>query len=131
MKTILIFLISVGSLFNPINIINGTAESQASPSYSGESDGSVALQSFTLQLIRPGTVQIDWVTSSETNNTAFYLERSNDGVNFQLIATVDGAGTSQMSTIYQVIDHNPGEGMIYYKLLDSDYEIVVGDDLEL
>ncbi|MCR9174187.1 MAG: hypothetical protein NXI10_16945, partial [bacterium] len=48
--------------------------------------------------------EIMWVTSSETNNDYFVLERSADGLNFGAIADIDGQGTTYNENTYKYYD---------------------------
>ncbi len=61
-----------------------------------------------------------WTTSSEINNDYFSIQRSTDGVLFEEIGKVSGAGNSSNSIHYQFIDQNPVKGA-YYRLKQFDY----------
>lgn len=65
--------------------------------------------------------QLSWTTATETNNQFFYIERSDDGVNFSTIGRKDGAGTSSMVHHYAFDDFSPIEGTNYYRLRQVDY----------
>ncbi|GAC1376056.1 MAG: hypothetical protein NVSMB30_20980 [Hymenobacter sp.] len=67
-------------------------------------------------------VALRWVTASEKNNASFVVERSADGVNFQAIRTLRGAGTVQGYTYYDVIDEQPIAGLSYYRLRQTDFD---------
>ncbi|MDR2963258.1 MAG: leucine-rich repeat domain-containing protein [Bacteroidales bacterium] len=80
----------------------------------------VELTTFTA--VRSGvSVTIQWSTHSETNNDYFSVERSADGVNFQSIGEVAGAGTTTVAHRYSLIDYAPLTGISYYRLRQSDY----------
>lgn len=66
--------------------------------------------------------QLTWETQSETNNDYFTIERSNDGVNFDFLDKVEGAGTINYSKSYSVNDLKPHKGMNYYRLSQTDYD---------
>ncbi|MFM7216742.1 MAG: T9SS type A sorting domain-containing protein [Bacteroidota bacterium] len=67
-------------------------------------------------------VLVDWVTATETNNDHFDIERSDDGIHFNDIGTVAGAGTSSMEHRYEWIDQQPLTGISYYRLRQTDYD---------
>lgn len=66
-------------------------------------------------------VVLNWQTASELNNDYFTLERSTDGVNYSIIATIIGAGNSMTQLNYSFIDNNPVNGVSYYRLMQTDY----------
>ena len=63
-----------------------------------------------------------WATASENNNDYFTIEKSSDGLNWQEMATVDGAGNATYVNNYSIIDENPTPGMNYYRLSQTDYD---------
>ncbi len=67
-------------------------------------------------------VVLDWSTASEINNDYFTIERSTDGVNFEILNIVNGAGNSNDILNYETIDNNPLEGTSYYRLKQTDYD---------
>lgn len=67
-------------------------------------------------------VNLDWSTKSETNNAFFTIERSVDGLNFQAIGEVEGAGTSSLSLYYNFVDKEPLLGDVYYRLKQTDFD---------
>ncbi len=64
---------------------------------------------------------LNWVTASERNNAAFDIERSNNGLDFQVIGTVKGAGTSAKVTTYNFTDDAPLP-VAYYRLRQIDFD---------
>jgi len=66
-------------------------------------------------------VEIEWHVASQINNDYFSIERSIDGVEFETIGTVKGAGTSSVPTTYRFIDDSPKEGISYYRLRQTDF----------
>ena len=66
------------------------------------------------------SVLLDWSTSSEFNNDYFSIEKSIDGEHWELLATVDGAGTSTTLLTYSTWDRNPNYGLNYYRLKQTD-----------
>lgn len=80
----------------------------------------VELLSFTGTPVMNGN-QLDWTTATETNNDYFNLERSNNGIEFTQIATIDGNGNSNSIKNYKFLDSNPSNGFNYYRLKQTDY----------
>lgn len=68
--------------------------------------------------------KIAWVTASETNNDHFTLERSCDenSSNYEIIATVPGAGNSSGIHNYSFIDKDETGGECYYRLSQTDFD---------
>jgi hypothetical protein len=65
---------------------------------------------------------IEWNTIEEINNDYFIIESSHDGVLFQPIGNINGAGNSSGSLYYKFIDENPSSGISYYRLKQIDYD---------
>jgi type IX secretion system substrate protein len=64
---------------------------------------------------------LEWTTTTEINNDYFEIEKSNDGVLFNKIDILDGAGNSSVNKFYQYKDNNPNSGISYYRLKQVDY----------
>ncbi len=67
-------------------------------------------------------VNLEWVTASEENNDFFAVERSLDGRNFEVVATVNGAGTTSEKLNYSYCDVNDLCGKVYYRLKQTDFD---------
>lgn len=65
-----------------------------------------------------------WVTAVETNSDYFIVERSVDGVNFDVVAFVPAAGHSSNFMPYYFLDENPGTAS-YYRLKEVDVDGIV------
>jgi len=65
---------------------------------------------------RDGSTDLAWATATEINNAFFVVERSADGVYFEDIAEVPGAGNSSLTQHYTYTDHSPNNGPNYYRL---------------
>jgi hypothetical protein len=65
--------------------------------------------------------EISWSTASETNNSHFVLERSDDGFSFTSLAFVEGAGNSNILMEYSYSDKNPDRNY-YYRLTQIDFD---------
>jgi hypothetical protein len=66
-------------------------------------------------------VNVYWSTASETNNNYFSVERSADGMNFEPLGNVKGAGNSNTVLLYGYIDDNPVKGVSYYRIKQTDF----------
>jgi Secretion system C-terminal sorting domain len=67
-------------------------------------------------------VIVNWRTLSEVNNDYFIIERSSDGVHFNEIGKVDGAGNANTAIDYQFDDIHFLNGTSYYRLKQVDYD---------
>lgn len=66
-------------------------------------------------------VYLKWSTLTETNNDFFTVEKSADGINFEEIARIKGAGTTKQQSDYSLVDGKPYGGFSYYVLKQTDY----------
>ncbi|MBK6500462.1 MAG: hypothetical protein IPG00_20870 [Saprospiraceae bacterium] len=66
--------------------------------------------------------KLNWLTSSETNNDYFTIERSTDGQNFDPLEEIKGAGNSSEEISYEWIDQKLLPGNNYYRLKQTDYD---------
>ncbi|MFH0866785.1 MAG: T9SS type A sorting domain-containing protein [Bacteroidota bacterium] len=82
----------------------------------------IVLLNFNAILNSDNEVEVDWITSSETNNDYFTIERSNDGIEYTGIANIKGAGTSNTNLQYSYSDQNPFSGTSYYRLKQTDFD---------
>ena len=65
---------------------------------------------------------LKWTTASEINNDYFTVERSLDGINFEKIDELTGAGNSNSLKDYSWIDKKPLSGSNYYRLKQTDFD---------
>ncbi|MBI2271871.1 MAG: T9SS type A sorting domain-containing protein [Bacteroidetes bacterium] len=83
----------------------------------------IELINFTAKAVDNKYTQLEWTTSTETNNDYFTVERSRDGIhNFEQVATVKGAGNSSKLLTYSTQDLNPLNGLSYYRLKQTDFD---------
>ncbi len=66
-------------------------------------------------------VNLNWVTAAEINNNFFTVERSSNGLDFEPIANINGAGTTSESNYYTFKDMEPLNGVSYYRLKQTDF----------
>jgi hypothetical protein len=81
----------------------------------------IELLSFTGEKV-DDDVLLRWSTASEEDNDFFTIFRSLDMQDWQEIAVVPGAGTSQSRIDYQLVDEFPHLGTNYYKLRQTDFD---------
>jgi len=68
-------------------------------------------------------VDLQWATSTESNNSYFTVEKSRDGVNFvtvEKVPTLAPDGNSAVQLDYTAQDPNPYSGVSYYRLVQTD-----------
>ncbi|MGL4599095.1 MAG: T9SS type A sorting domain-containing protein, partial [Bacteroidia bacterium] len=65
---------------------------------------------------------IHWTTATETNSDYFTLQRSDDGISFRTIGTIQAAGTSSSTRNYSYADVEPLHTTTYYRLLETDIQ---------
>jgi hypothetical protein len=82
----------------------------------------IELVSFKARKENDNAVKLDWVTASETNNDYFTVERSGDGIHFEKIINVAGAGNVTTTQYYSWVDRNPLSGNNFYRLRQTDYD---------
>lgn len=65
---------------------------------------------------------ISWETASEENNKGFEIQKSEDGINWNKLAWVDGVGTTANAQSYSYVDTEPYRGDNYYRLRQVDFD---------
>ncbi|MEP6464756.1 MAG: alpha-amylase family glycosyl hydrolase [Parafilimonas sp.] len=75
--------------------------------------------SFTAQKTDAHSVLLNWSAESDGNNDRFEIERSNDGISFAKIATINAVATSGAQH-YSYPDNNPLNGISYYRIKQID-----------
>lgn len=71
--------------------------------------------------IKDKGVLLNWATAAEINNEGFFVERSGDGRNWELLSFNQGQGTSYVRNDYTFLDADPLLGINYYRLEQIDY----------
>lgn len=70
-------------------------------------------------------ILLSWATAVERDNDYFTIERSYDGVNFEIIGKLDGSGTSSSERSYEFQDFDIKEkGVRYYRIKQTDFNYV-------
>lgn len=67
-------------------------------------------------------ISVSWATASELHNKQFNILRSEDGISYSTIGTVNGNGTTNVKILYNYLDATALAGTIYYyKLQQIDF----------
>lgn len=90
-------------------------------SASGMNPLPVELLTFTAEA-HGRVVDLAWTTASEQSNAGFHVERSRDGLTFERIGFVQGAGNSMTIRHYGFTDPEPYQGLSYYRLWQQDLD---------
>jgi hypothetical protein len=67
-------------------------------------------------------IVLTWQTASEINNDYFEIQKSIDGVNFESIASVQGAGNSSSYINYSFMDESSTTSNAFYKIAQIDFD---------
>jgi hypothetical protein len=81
----------------------------------------VELLSFDAKADPGKEVDVSWSTASETNCDYYSIEHSKDGIAFEFLTRVKGAGNSTSILNYKTIDPHPYTGTSYYRLIQTDF----------
>lgn len=81
----------------------------------------ITLISFEVSESSQGKVKLDWTTASEVNNAFYTIERSTNGVDFEVLTSLDGAGNSSDLLFYTYTDTKPINGLSFYRLKQTDF----------
>lgn len=79
----------------------------------------VSLTDFTVKL-ENSKVLINWITSSEQNNSHFNVNHSTDGRDFTLLSTVEASTDGNKKSSYSYSHLSPQSGTNYYQLQQTD-----------
>jgi hypothetical protein len=125
--TLLLYLIMLNKTsFSQNNAIFTTGNNSAYDMYTVGGPGTevilpVELLTFTVN-IEKNIVKVKWETATEINNDYYLVEKSKDGVIFEKVAVVKGAGNNNSYLSYNIIDNCPYEGISYYRLKQTDFD---------
>jgi hypothetical protein len=90
--------------------------------YPTEAPLPIELISFQANCIESTGVSVTWSTASEQNSSYFKVEKSRDGMNWFVLAEVDGAGNSTSILNYEIIDSEISNDVTYYRLKQFDFD---------
>ena len=112
-----------GSLCNSDGVTDptGGAKSVSCPICGDGGTLPVELIDFSV-IYNTNIVTLSWSTASESNNDRFEVEKSTNGVDFEVIGIVSGMGNSNTIQDYSFEEVNPQSGVIYYRLVQIDYD---------
>ncbi len=113
---------SVSTALNTVTVTNVNAYNNLWTLVANSSPLPNELLSFTATPAGTQHVLCQWVTASEQNNDFFTVERSVDGLNFEKVGIVDGAGNSNGYLNYTFTDQEPYKGVSYYRLKQTDFD---------
>jgi hypothetical protein len=83
----------------------------------------IELVSFdAYKTVEESFVQIEWATSSEINNDYFTVEKSSDGINWETVSIITGAGNSNSVLNYAAKDYDPYPNTSFYRLKQTDFD---------
>ena len=71
---------------------------------------------------RKGYNHLTWSTSSEHNNDYFNIEKTQDGVTYYNVVTINGSGSSNSQSYYEYDDYDVDRNINYYRLKQTDFD---------
>lgn len=113
-----------GTLLKPIVKVTG-ASGWSNFGWGGGAPNPLPIQLSEFTAVKDlvhNRVNLYWTTVSETNNAYFEVQRSTDGLNWEVIETVSGQGNTDREVNYISIDNKPNQGINYYRLRQVDYD---------
>ncbi len=81
----------------------------------------IELVDFSGEVLEEGNL-LKWITAVEIDNDYFTVYRSVDGVAFEAVGEVDGAGNSIVTNTYNLLDKEAPAGLSFYRLDQTDYD---------
>jgi hypothetical protein len=94
---------------------------EVGPSYLSSTILPVKLLSFTATKIKEQTLLL-WSTANEQNSSHFEIERSLDGLSFDILDKIMASGNSKTLINYSFMDKNTALGTNYYRLKQVDLD---------
>lgn len=79
------------------------------------------LISFTVEVIDQQS-QLNWITSGESNNLGWNIQRSINGFKWEKVGFVDGKGDAIQDQGYSFIDRKPISNRVFYRLEQMDID---------
>lgn len=106
---------SVTAIANNLRFTIGTINSSSTPL-------PIELLYFNAIATDHKMVKLDWQTASESSNDFFTIERSTNGMNWEFLKSIKGAGNSSVLLTYSATDSLPYSGISYYRLKQTDFD---------
>ncbi|MCF0070490.1 T9SS type A sorting domain-containing protein [Dyadobacter sp. CY261] len=111
------------AIINPsVNILGNAKSLMASAPPLPPPPLPVTLVSFNGKKTLNGFNELEWVTSSETSNDYFEIQKSIDAVRFAPVGIVKGVGDSKEENRYHFTDESPAPRTTYYRLNQVDFD---------
>jgi len=107
---------------NPYDIIFSLLPGTTCP-YASSGVLPVELMKFNISYDdRDQEVDLNWIIAREENNSHFELYRSGRDLEMELVASIEGAGTTNQTIRYEFSDSAPLSGENYYALFQEDFD---------
>jgi hypothetical protein len=81
----------------------------------------IFLLDFSAEIVDSYT-HLTWQTATERDNDFFTVERSANGIDWEVLELIDGAGVSNELLHYETYDNYPLNGISYYRLKQTDFD---------
>jgi len=81
----------------------------------------IKLTNFSVKPTGFLTAIAEWTTQSETDNDYFVIEKSTNGLDWEIVTKVRGAGNSSSPINYDIYDNRCYFGVSYYRLKQVDF----------
>jgi len=81
----------------------------------------IKLTNFSVKPTGFLTTLAQWTTQSETDNDYFKIEKSTNGIDWEIVTKIDGAGNSSTTINYEIYDNRCQLGTSYYRLKQVDF----------
>lgn len=87
----------------------------------------IELLYFKVNCINQLGYSFEWSTATESNNDFFTIEKSNDGINWEVLSKIPSKGDSPSTQLYNFISNNlsienNNSTLIYFRLKQTDYD---------
>ena len=114
--------IMVNAATNTLFSIGGITSIPSGFSFSGGGSGALPIElgGFSVEMSN-GNAILNWITMTENNNDYFIIERSTDGISFDYLQRIEGAGNSLQKLYYSYTDIQPKSAVMYYRLSQTDF----------
>ncbi len=111
-----------GLIKNELDNTGGTQSFRLGTKDVAQSPLPIELLFFQAKFNSNNKIDVIWTTATETNNDYFTIEKTKNGIDFEIVGIVDGAGNSSKLLSYSTVDENPYSGISYYRLKQTDFD---------
>ncbi len=113
----------VDSINNALSSSTGITDHPINNDFSGGSGLALPITLSTFEAeSKTDHVAVNWTTLSEQDNDFFEVQRSVDGLNYEMVEVVESYGDHNSLIDYQVMDRDPEIGISYYRLKQTDLD---------